>query len=62
MTGLNSLAYSASHARKDAILSLAKEGETGREEGAGPRMQCQPSLPPWMGDVRGGGRGVIQNS
>lgn len=27
VTGLNSLAYSASHAKKDAFWSLAKEGE-----------------------------------
>lgn len=53
MTGLNSLAYSASHAQKDAILSLAKdwEGREGkrREEGRGGKGRSQDAvsaLPP----------------
>lgn len=59
MTGLISLAHPASHARDDAIQSLAKEekegwGRGGRERGrevrAGPRMRCQPALP--VGDVQ----------
>lgn len=60
MTGLNSLAYSASHAQKDAILSLAKDGG-GRGEGRGGEVRAGPGMPalPPRGDTgvlaKGGG-------
>lgn len=45
VTGLNSLAYSASHAQKDAILSLAKEGE-GKGEWQGRSQDAVSTCPP----------------
>lgn len=60
VTGLNSLPYSASHARKDASLFLAKGGGGGAVERGG----FDPSLPREDAGVnkREGGEGLIQNS
>lgn len=58
------MAYSASHAQKDAILSLAKEGGGGREgegRGKGRSQDAVSTLPP-MGDAGGGGRGLYRTA
>lgn len=52
------MAYSASHAQKDAILSLAKEG-VGREGGKG-RFQDAVSTCPPTGDAVEMGEGYTE--